>query len=121
MNNPSAEEAYTTVENMTGGERVFGFLGTRGMRLGPNEVVAIPGDLVASLGMKAHHGGRRRQFDAMERALEAGHLRINSRPAPILYDVANEAPASLAVVAGVLGVVDPSYTLDSSSSSSSSV
>ena len=110
MANPSAEEAYTLVENTTNGERVFGFLGPRGMRLGPGEVVAIPGDLVTTLGAKAHQGGRRRQFDAMERALEAGLLQINSRPAPILFDADAEAPASIVIVEGALGVAAPDFS-----------
>lgn len=120
MSNPSAEELYTTVENMTGSERVFGFLGPRGMRLGAGEVVTVPGDLVATLGAKAQAGGNRRSFDAFERSLKAGDIRINSLPAPILYDPTDEVPKSIAIVAGVLGVVDPTYNAESSSSSSSS-
>ncbi len=106
--NPSAEELYTVVENMTDVERVVGFLGPRGMTLGPNEIVAVPGDLVASLGAQAQRG-QRRKFDALQRTLQSGRLRINSRPAPILYDPTAEEPVSFAVVAGALGTVVPAY------------
>lgn len=107
--NPSAEELYTVVENRTAGERVFGFLGPRGMRLAASEVVAIPGDLIASLGAQCQQGGRKRKFSALERTLKAGSLRINSRPAPVLFDPTDEVPKSLAIVGGVLGTVDPTY------------
>lgn len=119
--NLAQDELYTVIENLTGGERVFGFLGARGMRLGAGEVVAIPGNLVSTLGAKAHGGGRRRNFDAMERALKNASIRINSTPAPVFWDAVEEAPKSLAISGGTLGVVDPSYfTPDSSSSSSAS-
>lgn len=110
------DELYTVVENKTGGERVFGFLGPRGMRLGAGEVVAVPGDLVASLGAQHQRGGNRRRFDAMRRSLAAGSLQINSRPMPIVYDATNELPVGLAVVSGALGTVSPTYVADGSDS-----
>jgi hypothetical protein len=112
----SYDELHTVVENKTGGERVFGFLGPRGMRLGAGEVVAIPGDLVASLGAQYQRGGNRRRFDAMQRSLKNGSLQINSRPMPIVYDAVAEQPVGLAVVSGALGTVAPTYTTDASDS-----
>lgn len=108
-----AEELYTVVENMTNKELVFGFLGPRGMTLGPNEVVAVPGDLVASLGYLASRG-KRRPFDALSSAMSDEVLRINSRPAPVLYDRTAEEPRSMAVDNGVLGLVDPGYETNGS-------
>ena len=113
--NPSAQELHTVVENMTDGERTVGFLGPRGMTLAANEVVAIPGDLVASLGVEANRGIRR-GFDALTRSLESGRLRINSRPAPILFDPIDEVPKSLSIQNGILGIVDPTYTDEDSES-----
>ncbi len=121
MANPSADELYTVVENISGGARVFGFLGPRGMRLNADEVVAIPGDLLGSLGAQHQQGGRRRKFDALERSLRGDSLRINSRPAPVLWDSVDETPKSIAIVGGVLGVVDPTYEPKSYSSSSGSL
>jgi len=117
--NPAQEELYTVVESLAAGERVFGFLGPRGMRLGASEVVAVPGDLVASLGSMHQQGGKRRKFDALERSLKAGSIRINSLPAPVLYDPVAEAPKSIAITNGTLGVVDPSYVATAEESSSS--
>jgi len=110
------EELYTVVENLTGGERVFGYLGPRGQRLGAGEVVAVPGDLVASLGGLHQQGGRRRKFDALNRSLKNESLRINSRPSPILFDSVDEVPKSIAIQGGVLGVVDPTYNSSDSES-----
>lgn len=114
---PTATEAelHTSVKNTSGAEKVFSYLGPRGMRLGVNEVVLIPGDLVASLGAETQQGCRRK-FDALSRSLEAGRLQINSRPAPVLYDATDERPRSLAVVGNVLGTVVPTYDEDSSES-----
>ncbi len=120
MANPSQDELYTVVQNLSGGERVFGFLGPRGMRLAASEVVTIPGDLLASLGSQSQQGGRRRKFDALERSLKAGSLQINSRPAPVLWDAVDEVPKSIAIVGGTLGVVDPTYVPKSYSFSLSS-
>ena len=60
--------------------------------------------------------GQRRKFDALERTLKSGRVRINSRPAPILFDSVDERPKSLAVVNGALGTVDPAYAEDDSES-----
>lgn len=107
--NASAEELYTVVQNPTDVERTFGFLGARGMTLAAGEVIALPGDLIATLGARSAAGGKRRQFDGLERALKAGRIQINSLPAPVLYDPVDEVPKSLAIENGVLGVVDPAY------------
>jgi len=101
-------ELYTQVTNKTDQERFFGFLGPRGMTLAGNETVTVPGDLVATLGVKAATGVRR-HFDAFERCLAAGRLQITSRPAPVFYDNVDEVPRSLAIQSGSLGVVDPTY------------
>ena len=116
MANQAIDELYTVVENLTAGERTFGFLGPRGMRLGAGEVVNIPGDLLSSLGSKVQQGGRRRPFDALERAVKAKDIRINSRPAPVLWDATDEKPVSLSVVGGALGTVDPTYVSSDSAS-----
>lgn len=110
VTNPSAQELYTVVENPTDVERTYGFLGPRGMTLAAGEAVAVPGDLVATLGAMVASGGRRRKFDGMETAIKAGRLQINSLPAPVLYDPEHDIPKSIAIVGGVLGTVDPTYT-----------
>ena len=104
----SQEELYTVIENTSGSERSVGFLGARGMTLGIGEVVAVPGDLVATLGVQAA-SGQRRKFDALQRSLVAGRLAIRSRPAPVFWDSDVDEIKSLAVFDGALGLVDPEY------------
>ena len=109
VTNPSAQELFTVVQNPTDVERTYGFLGARGMTLAAGEVVAVRGDLVATLGAESARGGKVRKFDSMERAIKAGRFQINSLPAPLLYDPDDDVPKSLSIVNGVLGVVDPTY------------
>ena len=101
------DELYTVVENITGQERVFGFIGKR---LGINEVYAVRGDLVATLGAKRS----KRDFEALTRSLARGSLRIRSRPTPVLFDAVHKHPYGLAVQNGALGLVDPTYQSDAS-------
>jgi hypothetical protein len=103
---------YTTVQNVSGSERVFGFLGVRGMRLAAGEVVTVRGDLVSKLGNQTSA----RRFKALERSLdERGSLKIISSPGVFLYDPINDETKQLALSGGQLGIVDPCW--DSSGSS----
>ena len=103
---------YTTVQNVSGSERVFGYLGVRGMRLGAGEVVTVRGDLVSKLGNMTSA----RRFQALERSLDQhGSLKIVSTPAVHLYDPILDVTKQLALQNGVLGTVDPCW--DSSGSS----
>lgn len=105
----AAAELYTTVENTSGTDRVFGFLGPRGMRLAAGEVVTLPGDLVAALGALHQKSGNRRKFTALENSLRSGSLVIRSRPVPILYDSEDSSAQALQLDDSTLGVVDPTY------------
>jgi len=106
---------YTTVKNVSGKSRVFGFLRERGMRLAPNEVVTVRGDLVASLGAKTSA----RKFKALERALDPqqnGSLQIISTPGVILLDGVSGESQELVLSGGALGIVDPEWAAAGSSS-----
>lgn len=105
---------FTTVKNVSGTERVFGFLGARGMRLSAAEVVTIPGDLVAALGNGGV--GPQRRFKGLTRSLDQnGSLAIVSTPGVHLYDSVHDRTRVLALQGQLLGVVDPCW--DSSGSS----
>lgn len=100
---------YTSVKNVSGKERVFGFLGVRGMRLAADEVVTVRGDLVGRLGNMT--SARRHQ--ALERSLTGNNgardpsLQIISTPAVHLSD--GDQTKLLALQGGVLGLVDPCW------------
>jgi hypothetical protein len=80
----SVSGLYTTVKNVSGAARVFGFLGAHGKRLANNETYTVPGDLVAATGKGGR--GNQRQFKALEKALEDGTLVITKSPAVYLTD-----------------------------------
>jgi hypothetical protein len=105
---------YTTVKNIAGTERVFGFLGARGMRLSDGEVVTVPGNLVAALGNGGV--GSQRKFKGLERALDQnGSLEIVSTPGVHLYDSVHDRTRILSLQGQVLGVVDPCWASSGSS------
>lgn len=102
---PVTAGLYTTVENTSGADKVFGFLGTHGKRLEANETYTVPGDLVSKLGALRSQ----RKFKALETALQAGDLKIVSSPAVYLYDATNDATRELSLDDSVLGTVDPQW------------
>lgn len=102
---PVTTGLYTTVENTSGVEKVFGFLGTHGKRLAANETYTVSGDLVSKLG----NARSQRKFKALESALKTGDLSIVSSPAVYLYDATNEESRELSLDNGVLGTVDPQW------------
>jgi len=112
--NANTECLYTTVKNVSGVAKAFGFLGAHGKRLNAGETVTIPGDLVSALG----GGGKwsQRRFKALERSLDSlGFLQIVSTPAVHLYDPLEDRTRALAFVGGQLGVVDPCWLSSGSS------
>lgn len=91
---------YTTVKNVSGSSRVFGFLGTHGKRLANNETYTVRGDLVATLGAKKSS----RQFKALEKCLEDGDLVLSS---PALYLNENGSYYQVTVGEGAIGLGGP--------------
>jgi hypothetical protein len=102
----STADLYTTVKNVSGAERVFGFLSKHGKRLANNATFTVPGDLVGALGAQRSQ----RQFKALERALLAGDLEIVKSPSVYILDEDGVGTAELAMEGRVLGTTDPSYT-----------
>jgi hypothetical protein len=99
-------DLYTTVKNVSGGARVFGFLGTHGKRLENNETFTVRGDLVGALG--AHRSVRK--FSALERALVDGDLLIIKSPSVYLRSEDDDSTKELALGTNdELGTTAPSY------------
>lgn len=109
--NANTDCLYTTVKNVSGKERVFGFLGERGKRLLANETFTQRGDLVAKLGAQTSA----RRFKALERSLLAGSLEIVKTPAVHLYDDTDDVVRMLVLDNGVLGFADPCWASSGSS------
>lgn len=102
---PVTSGLYTTVENTSGAEAVFGFLGTHGKRLAAGATYTVTGDLIAKLGAQRSQ----RKFKALEAALTSGQLKIVNSPAVYLYDATDEVSRELSLVGGVIGTVDPQW------------
>ena len=96
---------YTTVKNISGVARVFGFLGAHGKRLANDETYTVAGDLVSTVG-KGGRGGQR-QFKALELALEDGDLVITKSPAVYLTDEDDGSIDQLNLDANALGTKSP--------------
>lgn len=112
--NANTDCLYTTLKNVSGSERVFGFLGCRGKRLAADETITLPGNLVTALG----GGGKwnQKKFKALERSLDAlQSLELVSTPAVHLYDPIQDRTRQLAYVGGQLGTVDPCWYSSGSS------
>lgn len=104
---PNTTDLYTTVKNVSGVKRVFGFLGEHGRELENNATYTVPGDLVTKLGAQRS----RRKFQALERALLAGHLEIVKSPSVYLLSESGNVTRELAMSGDKeLGTTEPSYT-----------
>src|SRR5688572_21991290 len=106
----TTECLYTTVRNVSGEERAFGFLPPHGRRLADDEQISIPGHLADYVA-----GKNRRSLQALEACVEAGDLIIMRTPAVHLYDPTLDVIKVLDLEDGDLGVVDPCWGSYSSS------
>ncbi len=102
---------YSTVKNVSGATKTFGFLPPHGRELENNEEFTVFGDIRQGLG--GNRGGERsvhrRDNAAFEAAVEAGDLEIIQTPSPILQDAVSEAPKMLQLSSGTLSTVDPCW------------
>ena len=103
----TSTDLYTTVKNVSGAERVFGFLGTHGKRLANNETYTQPGDLVTKLGSKR----AQRQFKALDKALINGSLSIIKSPSVYILSETGNVTRELGMASTKeLGTTAPSWT-----------
>ena len=102
---------YSTVKNISGGAKIFGFLPPHGRELASAEEFTVFGDSRQNLGGNrgSERSVHRRDNAAFEAAVEAGDLEIISTPSPILEDVTLEIPKMLKLDSGTLSTVDPCW------------
>ena len=102
---------YSTVKNISGGAKIFGFLPPHGRELASAEEFTVFGDIRQNLGGNrgSERSVHRRDNAAFEAAVEAGDLEIVSTPSPILEDVTLEIPKMLKLDSGTLSTVDPCW------------
>lgn len=102
---------YSTVKNISGGTKKFGFLPPHGRELENNEEFTVFGDVRQQLGGNrgSERSVARRDNAAFEQAVNDGDLQILSTPTPILQDVTTEEPQMLELDNGTLSTVDPCW------------
>jgi hypothetical protein len=102
---------YSTVKNVSGVSKTFGFLPPHGRTLDNDEEFTVFGDIRQNLG--GNQGGersvQRRANAAFEAAVESGDLEILQTPSPILQDTVTDAPKMLRLASGSLSAVDPCW------------
>lgn len=102
---------YSTVKNISGVQKIFGFLPPHGRTLAVDEEFTVFGDIRQGLG--GNRGGERsvarRDNAAFEAAVESGDLQILSTPSPVLQDTVTEAPKIFQLSSGTLSQVDPCW------------
>lgn len=99
---PDTTDLYTSVKNVSGAEKFFGFLGRHGKRLANNGTTTVFGGDVPHL-----YGYNKRKQTAFEAALTDEALVVLKTPRPLLLDAAADAaltaPSTTATVAATGG------------------
>ena len=102
---------YSTVKNISGVAKIFGFLPPHGRTLAIDEEFTVFGDIRQGLG--GNRGGERsvarRDNTAFEAAVESGDLQILNTPSQIIQDTVTENPQILQLTSGTLTTVDPCW------------
>jgi hypothetical protein len=102
---------YSTVKNVSGGTKKFGFLPPHGRELDNNEEFTVFGDIRQQLGGNrgSERSVARRDNAAFEAAIDAGDLELISTPSQILQDATTNASKMLQLDNTVLSTVDPCW------------
>ena len=103
---------YSTVKNISGQTKVFGFLPPHGRTLAPNQEFTVFGNILSAIG--GQRGGRaesRRDIVAFENAIVNGYLQVTQTPSPILQDEVTGTSVMLEVENGSLSMVTPEWQI----------
>jgi len=103
----STTSFQTTVKNISGAERMFPFLGRRGVRLAAGATYSFFGDPATGLSMNGFPNER--DFNDFSRAVKNNVLEVLRTPAVIITDAATQDTKVLTLVGGTVGAGDPSY------------
>lgn len=101
---------YSTIRNISGGAKTFGFIPPHGWKLDDNEQRTVFGSILEAI--QRGNGDRdlpRRHIQAFEASINAHEIEIVNTPSPIFYDETADAIKTLIVDSGSLVVVDPCW------------
>jgi len=102
---------YSTIKNISGVTKIFGFLPPHGRELANDEEFTVFGDVRQNLGGNrgSERSVARRDNAAFEEAIESGDIEIMQTPSPILEDTVTGLPKMLQLTSGTLSTVDPCW------------
>ena len=101
---------YSTVKNISGGTKTFGFLPPHGKSLLNNTEFNTMGNIIDAVANGFDRACSRRSLLAFEQAIDDQQLEITSTPSPILKDSVLTTRSFMIVCANeVLGADDPCW------------
>ena len=100
---------YSTVKNISGGTRKFGYLPPHGRELADDEEFTVFGNILEAVS-RGERATDRRHHQGLEDSIESGHLEIRQTPSPILEDLTLQVPKLFKLDSGTLSTVDPCWT-----------
>ena len=101
---------YSTVKNISGGVKRFGFLPPHGKELKVNEEYTVFGNILDAVANGFDRATSQRSIKAFENAVDDRKLEITATPSPILKDsVLTNRSFMLTVASEVLAVDDPCW------------
>jgi hypothetical protein len=98
---------HSTVKNISGGSKKFGFLPPHGMELTADEEVTVFGDIREAVNRGDRFGNR--WMNALASALENNELEIRNTPAPVFYDETLDNVRMLVVDNGSVALAEPCW------------
>ena len=101
---------YSTVKNISGGTKKFGFLPPHGKELDDDEEYTVFGNVLDAIANGFDRACSKRSITSFEDAIDDRALEITATPSPILKDSVLTNRSFMLVVAGEdLGVDDPCW------------
>ncbi len=99
---------YTTVKNVSGATRFFGFLPPHGRELVDDEEHSVAGDIFDAIA-RGERGTAQRHIDALLKAIEDGDMVIVKSASPIILDEVLDSSHVLQLASGELGIDEPCF------------
>jgi hypothetical protein len=100
---------FSTVKNISGGSRTFGFLPPHGRKLAANEEFSVFGNILEAIQTGIDRNASRRNITAFQSALANGTLEIIKTPNPILLNGVGQSKMVRIDRANNLSLSDPCW------------
>ncbi len=100
---------FSTVKNVVGQRRTYGFLPPHGRTLDNDEEFTVFGHISEAIG-RFERVTDKRMRDSFAAALERGDMIIVSTPNPVLQDQDTQESKIIVLASGTLAVEDPCWT-----------